>query len=256
MLDILLEIDKVCKDNGLTYYLAGGTLLGAVRHKGFIPWDDDIDIAMPREDYERLLSQWSNFSSRKEYQVVEFGNKNYYFPFAKIQDTRTCLIQSGLVRKIDIGLFVDIFPIDNYGTNKDDALNTLRYVSKKCERVKIASFPYTKGTFKWFIKQTLYKAYYYSIGLKRSYEEALTHLQKYDGIKPLFIASTFGMREERELIVSSTFEKTIDVDFEGHKLKAPIGYHEYLSQMYGDYMQLPPEDQRKPPHINNAFWKD
>ena len=111
-MSMLKEIDSFCRTNGITYYLAFGTLLGAVRHQGFIPWDDDIDIMMPRKDYERFEQA---FSSVKNYRFLTKNNtENFPYPYGKVIDTRTVKKEPLRTRYQVIGLDIDVFPIDNY----------------------------------------------------------------------------------------------------------------------------------------------
>ena len=117
-LDMLKEIDRICRRENIQYYLAGGTLLGAVRHKGFIPWDDDIDIAMARDEYERFLKVMKK--ERHPYLKIfamEF-DKEYQYTFAKVVDTRTRLIEEIGKDLPDMGVFIDIFPIDGLGNDR------------------------------------------------------------------------------------------------------------------------------------------
>ena len=114
-LEILSNIAAVCEQHQWRYFLAGGTLLGALRHKGFIPWDNDIDISMPRRDYEKLLQFYKENGNR--YKILQVGeNTNYYLPFAKVVDTETLLVEKSIETQVpELGLFVDIFPIDGVG---------------------------------------------------------------------------------------------------------------------------------------------
>ena len=112
MLSVMDEIDAFCRENGLTYFLVGGTLLGAVRHKGFIPWDDDMDIGLPRKDYERLIREFRSGSGKVR--VFDFRNKeDYFWPSAKAVAENTVLYELD-DRKHPIGVFIDVFPFDGF----------------------------------------------------------------------------------------------------------------------------------------------
>ena len=111
-LDILRAFRSFCEKNSLRYFLAYGTLLGAVRHGGFIPWDDDIDVAMPRTDYERFLKEFRD----ERYEVYDLSKKGYFYPFAKLCDTTTVLIEEMSVKN-SIGVYIDIFPMDGIADN-------------------------------------------------------------------------------------------------------------------------------------------
>lgn len=111
-LDMLIDVAKFCDENDIRYYLSGGTLLGAVRHKGFIPWDDDIDISMPRPDYLKFVSTYNGSSEFYQVQSIE-NNDKYWRTFAKVFDTRTYLKEDAIrMPKDGNGVFIDIFPID------------------------------------------------------------------------------------------------------------------------------------------------
>ena len=124
MLSILDEIDLFCKENNLTYFLIGGSLLGAIRHKGFIPWDDDIDIGLPRKDYEKLIKKFSSFSG---YIIVEdYRSRDHYiWANAKAIDKRTILTEVK-DKKVVSGVFVDIFPFDGIPGNHEDAVKQVK----------------------------------------------------------------------------------------------------------------------------------
>ena len=112
-LDLLINFDKFCKENNLIYFIAYGTLLGAIRHGGFIPWDDDIDIQMPRTDYEKFLTLRDKYESSFYGNVIKtLGDKGYPFPFTKIENKNTLVIEHKMTTKIKTGVWVDIFPMD------------------------------------------------------------------------------------------------------------------------------------------------
>ena len=123
-LDLLQKTADFCKENGIRYYLCGGTLLGAIRHKGYIPWDDDIDISMPRPDYDRFISMFNK--PENDYQVIDMSNnKKYGLPFAKVHDTRT-FVDELQYTKDQFGVYIDIFPIDGVGED-EQVLRILRW---------------------------------------------------------------------------------------------------------------------------------
>lgn len=253
-IDMLQEIDAFCRENNLTYYLAGGTLLGAVRHKGMIPWDNDIDISMPRRDYEILLKMWNSVCKKKYYKTRIFGEKNYYIPFAKIEDTRTLLKQHNSSDFAKLGLFIDIFPIDAYGTDLEVAKKVLNSIEHTCGRITRSKVAFENKSIKENGKQLFWKIYYFIVDQKKAYYMAQEPLKGFDWNSSKYIASTFGLRREKELIEKKYFETTVELEFEGHKYLAPVGFDMYLKKMYGDYMLLPPKEKRIMPHEFETYW--
>lgn len=244
-LDILCEIDRVCKKNDIKYFIMYGTLLGAVRHKGFIPWDDDIDIAMPIEDYERFLKIASK-ELRSKYIIDHIeNNKKYYLPFAKIKNIKTTFIEKNAVNYDgNNGIWVDIFPYYNYKINKKSKLFKVKFkiilffhaimlrhslkldfgkhkfVILICSKIFTNKFCckiiniLSKGTKK--NKKGNYVLYYGSEGAIKT---------------PIFDkADIFPL---------------IEINFCDKKFYAPNNYKKVLAQLYGsDYMKLPPIEKR------------
>ncbi len=116
LLSMAEYLQNICKENGLKMFLSGGTLLGAVRHKGFIPWDDDIDVHMPRPDYDRLIKIFKRKENIGKYKLLSHElNDKYVYTFAKLVDDDTLLIEDDIYSGVDMGLYLDIFPIDGLG---------------------------------------------------------------------------------------------------------------------------------------------
>ena len=260
-LDILIFIDKVCKEQNLKYYLAAGTLLGAIRHKGFIPWDDDIDIMMPREDYEKLIQI---FPKNTKYDFLTFHNTpNIPYAFGKIIDSRT-IKNEPLRRKYQvIGVDIDVFPIDNYPDNLEEAKVWCNKIKKV--QHKIASI-ISECTKRNHIVHTFIISLYFSfnyfldfIGIT-SVRKCILKLDslanKYNNISTNYCGiaaiAAYGIKKRNRKII---FSESIEADFEGHKFPIPIGYDEYLTDYYGDYMKLPPIEKRKTHHDFIAYWK-
>lgn len=259
-LNILKYIDKICKENGLIYFLAGGTLLGAVRHRGFIPWDNDLDISMPRPDYDRFI-QLLNEESKKQntpYELLALENdKRYCCPFIKVVDNRTFL-KDGDYQKYkggSMGVFVDVFPIDGLKSNEEHYINQVLKMRNKCINLGLSFAKYDNLNLKEIIKLSMYKFMY----AKKNRELLLDRIQDFfrenDFYTSKFVMSTFGLRGEKEVILQEYFANSIKIQFEDSLFPAPIGYKEYLIQMYGDYMKLPPEEKRVVPHDYEEYWK-
>lgn len=253
---ILKYIKCICEEHSLRYFLAGGTLLGAIRHKGFIPWDNDIDISMPREDYKRFVKIIEN-SKHPYYKILKIEDKNdYVYPFVKLIDSRTKVIEHDKFCINDLGLYVDIFPMDGLG----DDMRTAIKIVKKAHKISglIGGTNLSRNGISIFakIKIVCKRIVFAVIGREKSLKGLETWLSKKDFDKSKYIASTYGLRIEKEIICSECFHKFINVEFMMEKFRAPIGYDQYLRQMYGDYMVLPPKEDRIAPHDDEMYWKE
>lgn len=258
-IDMLKYIDSICKKNQLRYFAAYGTLLGAIRHKGFIPWDDDIDLYMHRDDIETFVKVVNMQESY--YEIISmFNTKNYYHPFYKLSDKRTILIENGFPKKYEQGIYIDIFILDNLPEKEQDAVKQYR----KCHRLMIANYTLMNNSFpkdkkgKDLIKSVLVWAY---VGLVQFFglEYQLKVKFKKQAEKIDFANSSKVFPEcnfYNEMYDRSVFDRYLYVGFEDTKIRIPYYYEECLRQCYGDYMQLPPEEQRVATHASVAYWKD
>jgi len=247
-MDLLRKTAAFCEKNNLRYFLCGGTLIGAVRHHGYIPWDDDIDICMPRPDYDRFVHTFNQPDNY--YQVLEMSiNKKYGLPFAKVHDTRTTIDELQYSQDL-FGVYIDIFPID--GVKEDQQVyNIQRY--RKLLHTKKAN--YYQRTLSKKIINTFGKIMLLPFSVHQILKLMDNEARKYPfGSTPRagVIINPYGPGEIVEL---SVFDKAIPMKFEDGEYMVPIGYDTWLRSIYGDYMQLPPEDKRHSPHIFNAYWK-
>ena len=247
-LDLLQKTADFCTKNGIRYYLCGGTLLGAIRHKGYIPWDDDIDISMPRPDYDRFISIFNK--PENYYQVIDMSNDpKYGFPFAKVHDTRT-FVDELQYAKDHFGVYIDIFPIDGVGED-EQVFRILRW--RKLLHTKKANY----------YQRTLIKKIINTFGkillLPFSVHDILKKMDKEARRYPYGSTSRAGIiinpYGTREIVDLSVFNNAIPKEFEGKEFMIPVGYDTWLRSIYSDYMQLPPEDKRHSPHVSVAYWK-
>ena len=255
MLNIMDDIDSFCHHNSITYYLAFGTLIGAIRHKGFIPWDDDLDIMMPRPDYERFIREYKatgKFSIHSPYE------QHPLFYYSKVYDPRTIKIESGVSYSSisPLGVDIDVFPLDGY-----PAEMSYRKIQK---RKKLLDF--------------IYLLRYYAIdniSFNKSKKHPLggcvlgviTHLignrnlmKKYCRIASKYnyeysdLVAEYGLKLNvfnREDLVS-----VLRTPFEDRLYDIPVGYDSVLRSSYGDYMVLPPIEEQTTHHINRVFWRE
>lgn len=246
-LDILKNVTGFCEENDITYFLACGTLLGAIKYKGYIPWDDDIDIMMPREDFNRFINSYSHH----KYKLLK--PEDGLFCIAKVYDSNTEKYEMGIDYKKNkpLGVDIDVFPLDGIINDKNVIKKMYRrecflemllrlsnqplFLRKnplKCINRIIPRLIGSKNIVKWIIKNQTkypYKDSEYVVRMKRS-------LNGFTGALPKEI-----------------FDKDYAI-FEGNKFVVPKGYDKWLKSFYGDYMnKLPKEEDRKPSHDNKCF---
>lgn len=250
-LEVLCAVADYCDKNNLQYFLAYGTLIGAVRHKGFIPWDDDIDIWMPRADYNKFIKEFRH----DIYEVIDPKSAVARHPFVKVVDTRTVKIESAVDYKNGtLGVDIDIFPLDGMPDNDGEYLEWYNKIQKYYKAFPAFILKWPKRL-KSKVKRAFIKLCFGSKDKILSKAEELHSLYNYD--KCSMVGSVESCYNSvRDRYKKEWFEETASVDFEGLKFKAPIGYHEVLTAYYGDYMKLPPEEERVTHHSNTTYWKD
>ena len=249
--DILCVFDDFCVQNDIDYVLAYGTCLGAVRHNGFIPWDDDIDVMMTRENYNKFIELWRNNAHYKLYSHDTMGNK-FVCPLPKLCDERTILKKPNMKEKFVHGAYIDIFILDYMPEEKEIAKKTLENaIQLSCNYMNsISKIPNNASA-----KHKIYCCLLKLIGAKR-FVKALEKnikdnvVQKSNTLSCLNF-STGGSK----LWPSNFFEQTTDHIFEGRNFKIPKMYDEYLTSSYGNYMQLPPENDRVSNHNFIPFFR-
>ena len=254
-LEILSFFHEYCIRYGLRYYLSAGTLIGAVRHKGYIPWDDDIDVVMLREDYDRLLSQFNQTNTR--YQIIS-NDLDYTckYGYAKLVNSGTVFIEDP---KYDldkrIGINIDIFPLENLGNDYQQAIKTVKKAEKytwiidKKNCVLKHKTPLKTITLK--LIKTVMKIFSYKWcfdGVRR-----IMNTRKNDNASIYVGQITLFAKGENEILKREWFSKQVDMEFEGRRFFAPIGYDEYLKRLFGDYMKLPPKEQQVTHHVFQAY---
>ena len=254
-LDILESVASFCEENGIRYFLAYGTLIGALRHKGFIPWDDDIDIQMPREDYNRLISSFNEKKHNPNLCLVPPHDPKSRHPIVKIIDVRTVKIEEGVDYSAgSLGVDIDIFPIDGQPDNEVDYQQWYKKLRRLYAFYTYSIMSSRGGSLKKRLLFSLIKMCMSRRYVKKR-ADSLHKKYPYESSKYLgTIESAFnsiGNRVEREC-----FSDFVLVEFEGKQFRAPIGYDAILTKIYGDYMQLPPEEKRVSHHSANTYWKE
>lgn len=243
-LDIFKEIVKICDDNQLTYYISGGTYLGAVRHKGFIPWDDDIDIWMPREDYDKFIELWhKNPLNGYILQNADFED-SFTQNFTKIRKDNTAYVELGEEKdgSFHKGIFIDIFPLDRVSNNK---LNLIiqTYSAIFMQLFTRKKVPNTNNKVVLFISKTLLKIVpkkHYS-KMRKHFEKKIISKSSLDGGFKFFGSM---MSLSKEPYSKNMFDKFEFMSFENEKFMVTSIWDEVLTKFYGNYMELPPEEER------------
>ncbi|MGD9927198.1 MAG: phosphorylcholine transferase LicD [Sphaerochaeta sp.] len=253
-LEILSAIDEFCTSRQITYFLSGGTLLGAVRHKGFIPWDDDIDLMMPRSDYDVFVK---HFSSPKFAVYALETSPRCRFPFAKVYDTKTFVKEGAQNHDIEFGVFVDIFPLD---VAPDDSKKIHKQVQKSRMYQQLLKVKMSRLGKHWSLLRNFLLIPGKLMVLPLSENWLARKINRIARSSSNLISHSMGCMVwgygEREILDSDCFASSVPLEFENLVFPAPKGYHEYLSSLYGDYMQLPPVEKRVSKHDFVAYWNE
>lgn len=247
LFEILVYMDNVCRKNDIKYSLGEGTLLGAVRHKGFIPWDDDIDILMTRENLEKFLSLHQD----GRYKIFhENKDCNYWNSVARLSDETTSVF-FGNNRFSKHGLWVGLTPVDYI---PDDEYKWNKHKKKISFWVKLcrqkAGFAYIDEGF-WGIMERFLFRFTTIMPYARRFKKVIT---RFDG-QPTKRLCKLNIRYEPFIIPAYVFDGYTELEFEGQKFMAISHYDEYLKLMYGDYMTPPPPEKRVTKHGFRAYFK-
>ena len=241
-LEILVEVDRICRKHHITYYLISGTLLGAIRHKGFIPWDDDIDIAMPFPDYVRFC-QICNSEIDRQFFLQYFMNNNFGHFYAKVRKSGTLMLEKGQqkgAKGFHQGIWIDIFPVvgvkntaDWLKVNNKKATRLKRFIKKVNTAASWAQLPVKKKLIR-LIPQRISRSFAY-----RSFVRLFQPDENSDAR-----CCIWGDEILEAQFPVDSFDESCEVEFEGHLFFAPKKYDEILTTTYGDYMTPPPPEKR------------
>ena len=253
--EILNYVDKFCKDNNIKYWLDSGTLIGAVRHKGFIAWDDDIDIGMLREDYDKFVKIFNNENSKYKLFSPEIDNK-WYFPYAKVVDTSTVLFEPNEEVGIKYSIFIDVFAFDKVPND-----------SKKREKLyKKRDFYKKMSVFQQFNNSTitdkkLHKflrniVHLITNVLPKGFfnRKVIQNAKKYNSSDSQIVGCLVGIT--KKTAPKEYLSKFTEISFEGNKYSVPYKYDEWLKCFYGNYMILPPKSEQVTHHKFVAYHCD
>lgn len=257
--NVLEFFSDYCNKNGLTFFLGYGTALGAVRHNGFIPWDDDIDVTMPRPDYERLISIFDN--SKEEFLLLSHAkDKDYYYPFAKLCDKKTKLVEEHYANDANMGIYIDIFPLDGNGTERTEAIKHLMKCIKTQQKLNSAMAKhFFRSRSNIIIEIIRYIRYRFLklVGSEYYFNKLDLHMKRFAYSESKYISNnSWCTYAVRDLFEKSMFQKSINVEFEGKEYPIPENFDEYLKSLYGEYMKLPPEEMRISHHDMVAYYRE
>ncbi|MGN1300447.1 MAG: phosphorylcholine transferase LicD [Clostridia bacterium] len=250
-LDIMLDIDRVCRNNNLKYTIIGGTMIGAVRHKGFIPWDDDIDIAMPRGDYLKFIDLYEK-NKNNQYSIFEHSiNSEYYYPLIKISDNRTALIEKNYKPINNLGVNLDVFPIDKVNSKRmKEKLRKLSFYHKGLSKCFTNQEKVTPNKIKRIIKAIIFNK---DINY---YLKMIENIAQEDNDSECDLAGVLvNATGEKDLFPIDFFDEFTNIEFENNKLMVINKYKEFLEHRFGDYMKIPPKEQRIA-HQNECYWRE
>lgn len=255
-MDLLLQtfkaFDTFCKENDIQYCAAGGTMIGAVRHQGFIPWDDDIDVYMKRSDYDKFISL-KNQLNGTAYEIIDLNNDGYYCAMAKFSHRYSTVWEFRGIPFV-FGAYVDVFVLDYETGPYDEVVSKRMYFAKKVNLFYICSNNHSfqeigesisQGAIRksiWYIFQKLVLNKYRSVLRKQ--------INKHSDIQQgeWLIAYT-GTSGEKDIFRSEWFNNTISFPFEDTCINVPSGYDQFLRAMFGDYMSFPPKEEQQSHHV-------
>lgn len=254
VLDILIQFDSICRKHDLKYFLAFGALLGAIRHKGYIPWDDDLDVCMPRKDFE-LFVKYAQLELKEPYFLQIPGEDNgYYFAFPKIRNTNTCCISEAFrYEKFNQGIALDIFILDNFkGDDFDGYYNKVNTLILENSANMRRNNPHPSDTDIERMNNFVY----------RDPQQVLNEIEhistKYnsESCENCIVSGLTVHRPQKIVYKWADVMDLIDYTLYGYKFLIPRNYDSVLSVTYGDYMTFPPESQRGTWHNSAVFNAD
>lgn len=249
LLNMLEWFHSYCLENEIPYYIVGGSMLGAIRHRGFIPWDDDIDIVIPRPDYNRLLTL---FTKQKDHYLLESpysGNNDYYYTYAKLYDTNTTLTERSK-RNCRRGIYIDVFPLDGIGENEREVDVNFKKIDHLNMFLMTRTCALTKR--RGFVKNA-------SIVLSRLIppfivddHDLVIRVDKtaasFGYEKSKYVANLMGAYRKKEIMEKDIFGVPTEYQFENIVVFGVEHYNEFLTHIYGNWKQIPPKEKQNSTH--------
>lgn len=253
-LDILCWFDDFCRVNHLRYVLDAGTMLGAVRHKGFIPWDDDIDVIMPRTDYDQLCELMANQNKGRYHLFAPELDSNFLYPFGKLVDTYTRVNEPDVDCGVELGAWIDIFPFDKDDENPKVREKRYQNYLRNEKWIDFATSRKHKGKGLRRIAGKIVDMYIKMVGKRKFTQKMIDFSKELNTSQSEMVNGCIYNYRPWRAIHQSLFENTIQAEFEGHRFPIPANYDEYLAKLYGNYMELPSKEKQIPHHGISIEW--
>ena len=250
LLDILKWFNEICEENNLRYYLLGGTMLGAQRHGGFIPWDDDIDVGMPRSDYNKLAEILAKRNDEKYVlETPETEEKDFYYPFSKLYDTTTTLIENTKY-KIKRGIYIDIFPIDGIGDSKEESMQNFKKITARYNLLlsRIGGIRKGRSFYKNIAVAAMRIVPNFIINNKKLLRQLVKECSKKSFDECRWIGNLVGAWRFKECMPKEYMGTPTKIMFEGLSVYGVENPDAYLTSIYGDWRKLPPKEKQVTHH--------
>lgn len=260
-LEILKTFADICEKNGFKYVLAYGTLLGAVRHKGFIPWDDDLDVIMPRPDYNKFIEYCKNHTDElKPLELMHYStNKRYIYPITRLSNS-TYIADYNIAQDYGLGTFIDIYPFDGCGNNEEDIQKIYDKSKKLIVLISLAGQKKYEKSHHGKIVRSIGKLIVYCfahlIGVNKLCKAIDNKSQRISCETSNYLGCTVWDNCCKNSVLKSIFDDIIYIDFEDKQFAVPREYDAVLTKWYGDYMKLPPESERVGHHYYKIYKRD
>lgn len=246
LVDMLRWLVEFLEKNNLRYYVVEGTMLGAVRHEGLIPWDDDIDIGMPRADYEKLIELLSNPIDHYVVESYESPAKDYVYAFAKFYDINTSMTEK-LYKNVKRGVYIDIFPLDGLANTKEEALKHYKKIDMRNMLLATKVCALRKG--RKFLKNcAIIVGRCIPVNIKKLIKKINRLCKEHDFDSCDYVVNSMSTYRSREIMEKRIYGEPTRYKFEDFYVYGPEKADEYLTLLYKNWRQFPPEDKRHAEH--------